>query len=458
MNILLFSALFIPVIYCKYQSVKHNSSRSVIWWLAGFVLLPVLQLGLIQPFSDYADKFNISLQPFLWLWGLEVLMLLKSVIKPLKFDGFKQRMTMDNILLGIIILTSLFWALVFNSIDNPVDNQPINIVIDLKRNLLNFGTFFFYFFQFFIIYFCLYAVYWINHHILVNKVMAKYGLFNYLWVAILFTLIAVPTFSQLVLLLDMNTESFTFLPSGNHDPFDRWNYQTGFLLMLFSLPVILSVKWQKQSTELAVLQQQNTQTELKWLQQQINPHFLFNTLNNLYSLTLSKSEKAPDTILQLANLLRFVVYKGSQKSVPLADELTYLNDYIALQQIRVSHKTQIRFDVDASLQVKSDLEIAPLMFVLLLENAFKHGIDNSDQSSWINVSLKRTNHQLAFRCENSVDDGVKTISEQGIGLENLRRRLALTYPNQHHLKVNAASTMFSVELTINIMSPVSDHA
>ncbi len=374
-------------------------------------------------------------------------------MQPSRIQRLKRYMTMDNILLGIVLLLSSFWAAVFNSIDNPIHNQPINIVIDVKRNLLQFDSFLLYFVQFFAIYFCGYLLYWINHHLLVNRVLAKFGLFHYIWVAIIFTLVASPTLSQLALWLPINASEFTLLPSGNQDPFDEWNLRIAAIIMLFSLPVILAFKWREQEAELANLKQQNVQAELKWLQQQINPHFLFNTLNNLYSLTLSKSEKAPDCVLQLSNLLRFVVYQGGQDRVSLSDEINYLLDYIALQQIRVSHKSQIDIEIDPKLKNTIPLGIAPLMLVVILENAFKHGIDNSDKPSWLQVALDLEGNKLTLDCKNSIDTeaiGRLQDRQHGLGLDNLTRRLELVYKQKHTFTTKQKDTEFCALLSIEL--------
>jgi len=370
----------------------------------------------------------------------------------------KQIMTMDYILLAIVICFSVFWAVVFNSIDDPMENQPIELVIDVKRNLLNFGCFLGYFIQFFAVYVSGYLLYWVNHHILINRVMARFGVFHYVWTAVAFTLVASPTLSQIALFLPINTGELTLLPSGNHDPFDDWNLRIAFVIMVFSLPLILSFKWLQQEAELATLKQENVQTELKWLQQQINPHFLFNTLNNLYALTLAKSDQAPQSILQLANLLRFVVYQGGKDQVTLQDEIQYLNDYIALQNIRVKHKTQIEFTVtDEVKEQASSIFIAPLMIVMLVENAFKHGIDKTDKASWLKLRLALRGSELQVSCENSVDTDVSTLDESdetddssGLGFDNLLRRLELIYPQRHHLNISSKETEFCVNLTVEL--------
>ena len=365
---------------------------------------------------------------------------------------------MDYIAAGIMLFFSLLWASLSNSIDDPLNNQPIHIFFDISRNILRFDEFLSYFFQMLAIYTCGFTLYWINHHILIDKVLARFGVFHYIWVAVVFTLVATPVLSQLALLLPINSNEFTLLPSGNQDPFDAWNLRIAIVIMVLSTPLVLSFKWQQQVAEFAQLKQQSAQAELKLLQQQINPHFLFNTLNNLYSLTLAKSELAPDSILKLSNLLRFVVYKGGLESVSVSEEVEYLNNYIALQQIRVNNRSQVELTLSPELEENHQTFVAPLLFIVLLENAFKHGVDATDQSSWLKAEMKFSDNKLLFSCSNSIDARQSNKQQVGgVGLENLQRRLELIYPQRHQLTINQSRDKFSVELTLEVENRKADN-
>ena len=364
----------------------------------------------------------------------------------------KHWLTMDKVLLSFVALLSLFWACIFNSLDQPMLNQPIPVVFDIERFIWRFDEFVGYFVQFFITYFCGYALYWVNHYLLVNKVMAKFGSFHYMWITALFILVATPIMGYLTLQMPINQYEFTLLPSGNQDPFDMWNFRIAFLIIAFSLPLILAFNWQRQAAELAELKQRNSQTELKWLQQQINPHFLFNTLNNLYALSLAKSDKAPESILQLSNLLRFVVYQGGEREVSMQGEIEYLNNYLALQTMRVSHRADIHFDIDSELQQNTAVTIAPLLLVTLLENAFKHGIDATDQRAWLKASLQLNEGKILFTCSNSCSPSSNTKSDEngGVGLKNLQRRLQLAYPDKHQFNIEQQEEQYTVTLAIEV--------
>lgn len=454
------SVLISPILFCKYQSLHHSKNSAVIWWITGFIGLPLIHVIFLENNTLYAEYFVDTLAFFIGLIAIETIVLLKKQIKPMDLARFKDKLTMDNILLAIVVLFSLFWALVFNSIDEPMANQPIHILIDLKRNFLRFDELIAYFLQFLSFYLCGYSLYWVNHHVLINKIMARFGVFHYLSAACIFTLLAAPLLSQLALFLPINNTEFTLLPSGNNDPFDPWNLRIAFIIMVISLPLILAFKWQQQIAEVLQLKQQNSQAELKWLQQQINPHFLFNTLNNLYSMVLTKKEQAPQCILQLSNLLRFVVYKGGNHRVTLKDEIGYLTDYIALQQIRVNHKAKLSINIDQQLAENEQVKIAPLLLIVLIENAFKHGIDATDKPAWLSVNLSLEQNKLSVKCQNSIDSELykhqaqpsKKQIDGGLGLENLKRRLTLDYANKHTLTIAAQPHEFLATLSIELES------
>jgi len=188
------------------------------------------------------------------------------------------------------------------------------------------------------------------------------------------------------------------------------------------------------------------QTELKLLQQQINPHFLFNTLNNLYALTLIKSDEAPDMVMQLSNLLRYSVYEGQEAHVNLSQEVAYLQDYIALQTIRNKEKCNINVNWPDN---ANQYQIAPLLLVILLENAFKHGVDKSVDKCELIFNMTLQNNTLIVECINDYEE-VKQSKSIGIGLENLQRRLSLIYHKKHSLETYQTSNKWHVKLTMEL--------
>lgn len=191
-------------------------------------------------------------------------------------------------------------------------------------------------------------------------------------------------------------------------------------------------------------QLQLKEQELKFLKMQIHPHFLFNTLNTLYGFALKKSEKAPEMILKLSNLLDYILYQVDKSRVLLQDEINHIEDYISLEESRFQEGLQITFDKKL---MDEKLEIAPMLLLPFVENAFKHG-RQIDGVVKINITLKVDKNELNFRVENSAIK--KEHSKSGIGLENIKKRLEMLYPEKHILEIVQNEELFKVNLKIAI--------
>lgn len=188
--------------------------------------------------------------------------------------------------------------------------------------------------------------------------------------------------------------------------------------------------------------------ELQLLRNQINPHFLFNTLNNIYALTRKKSDKAPEVVMKLSELLSFMLYKSSVDTITIQEEVRVLEDYIELEKIRYDKRLSIRFnkEIDDPTQ-----RIIPLVFLPLVENAFKHGISESRFDSFVHIDLKLKEGKLIFVIENSVEKKEQEIQVGNIGLYNTQRQLELTY-KEHRLHREANQYSFKIKLDLNLMS------
>jgi sensor histidine kinase YesM len=190
----------------------------------------------------------------------------------------------------------------------------------------------------------------------------------------------------------------------------------------------------------------NTEAELAWLKNQINPHFLFNTLNNISSLTQIDPDAAQDAIAQLSDLLRYAMYETNKKTVPIGGEIDFMRNYISLMKLRCNEQTEV--DVEFDVDNQQSTEIAPLLFISLIENAFKHGVSSSRPSN-IHISLKEEDGQFVFCCDNTnypKDDADR--SGSGIGLENTRRRLELMYNNNYTWEQALADNVYHVKITL----------
>ena len=191
----------------------------------------------------------------------------------------------------------------------------------------------------------------------------------------------------------------------------------------------------------------NTEAELAWLKNQINPHFLFNTLNNISSLTQIDPDAAQDAIAQLSDLLRYAMYETRKDLVPLQGEMEFMRNYVELMKLRCSEKTEVNSTFNVQ---RSTLEIAPLLFISLIENAFKHGV-SSNRDSRIDIGLTADEQQLIFTCDNT--NYPKTDSDRsgsGIGLENTRRRLDLIYKDRYTWEQTLEDNIYKVKITIKL--------
>lgn len=236
-----------------------------------------------------------------------------------------------------------------------------------------------------------------------------------------------------------------------------WYYALGYIstytiLTLFAY-VLYSIKEAyKKQVRLEEVIKEKQQAELSGLKAQINPHFLFNTLNAIYANALKKDDKTPEMILRLSDSFRYMLHEGQKERVSLKKEIIHLNDYINLQQERLSDKIK----VDLSVNIDNyEQEIAPLLLISFLENAFKYTslLRNSQHLIKINISLK--DKTFKFQCENPLSENVKNNmnenwKESGIGLTNTKKRLQYLYPNKHDLKINTYNSIYKVTLQMHL--------
>jgi len=191
------------------------------------------------------------------------------------------------------------------------------------------------------------------------------------------------------------------------------------------------------------------QTELALLKSQINPHFFFNTLNSLYSLSLEQSQQVPKVILELSDLMRYVLDSSNKKIVPLKDEVQFITSYISLEKLRLPEHTDIRISIKGDLNSHS---IAPMLLIPFVDNSFKHGLSSSIEDGYIHVEITMEKKELYFRIENSKpQNGINESEERsGVGLDNVKRRIALLYPDKHQLNILDNPHNFCVELTLTL--------
>lgn len=220
-------------------------------------------------------------------------------------------------------------------------------------------------------------------------------------------------------------------------------------MLVFSLGYTLAENYFTAEAERNKVEKSRLEAETNFLRAQINPHFLFNTLNNLYTLALLKSDKAPDAILKLSQLMRFMLYDTEQRQIPLEKEIQYVRDFIDLELLRFEEEKEVRFEVQSDL---GKIQLAPLLLIPLVENCFKYSDLAYSKMAYVYLNLHRDeNGWLTFKARNSIDPKRKSTQMQGgIGLSNLKQRLAILYTNRHYLEIQSTENEFLVTLSLKI--------
>jgi len=226
--------------------------------------------------------------------------------------------------------------------------------------------------------------------------------------------------------------------------FAEWQVLIGIFLIYLILTTL--IKLSKSWYRLQQVEKEKLSLELNSLKTQINPHFLFNSLNSIYSQALAKSDQTPQTVLELSNLLRYMLYEVGEEKVPLAKEVEMLENYIELQKLRLEAGSKVGFTVRGDLE---GVMIAPLLLFPLVENAFKHGLKDASEQAFIYIQLK-IDVGIVFCIKNKLGqiDDVEKGKYGGIGLENVRRRLELIYPDSHEFEILKTATEFEAKLKL----------
>jgi two-component system LytT family sensor kinase len=235
-----------------------------------------------------------------------------------------------------------------------------------------------------------------------------------------------------------------------------WNLSAAFLNLIYIYPVVglgaaalFAKGWFETNLKNEKAQHETLQTELKLLREQLHPHFLFNTLNNIYSLSQAQSEKTPEMILRLSHLLEYMLYEGMKTLVPLEQELSALRDYAELERLRLGDRLTFSFTVEG---MTENSVIAPLLLFPFLENCFKHGCHKVVGDAWIDFKMHVADGSAIFKIQNSIPRNVPVQTEtQGIGLRNINRRLELIYPGKHDLKIIRNPDSYLVELKLELL-------
>lgn len=405
--------------------------KRLVLWLLCFGGYPLVCLILVNNWEWYSTYTLFSVQGWLLMVAASVGILFnarQSVSALNKTTSLVSRLLSLN---GAIVVSMFVWALIISGVFmnelDPMRNQPLPWLFDLGKILKDPLRYLSYFLQFSVVGFCALAIYFFNRNVLIRHLLSEKGIFIFVSGVLVTTIVLTPLLGASILAMPLNIPEQTLLPSEDHNLFAPINYQIVFWILVITTPVILAFERQHQSRAMAQITSERTRSELQLLQQQINPHFLFNTLNNLYALTLNRSENAPKMVLGLAELLRYTVYEGQNALVLLSKEINYLQNYLALQALRFGEG----FTLKANFCEEGERwKLPPLLLIVIVENAFKHGVEATNGNSQIALDVTVEGNRLVLKCVNSLGaDSPSRADSDGVGMANLQRRLQLLQPN-----------------------------
>ncbi|MBA4257590.1 MAG: hypothetical protein C0446_00375 [Chitinophaga sp.] len=229
---------------------------------------------------------------------------------------------------------------------------------------------------------------------------------------------------------------------------DFFNTVLFLLVITFGACIEVVRRWLQTEQNRKETEHERINTELSFLKSQVNPHFFFNTLNNIYSLAIVKSDKTAHAVLKLSAIMRYILTETERNLVPLENEVSFIHNYIELQQVRLTEKVQVNFTIEGN---TAPLLVAPLIFIPFVENAFKYGISTKEKST-IEINLKIVNHTIHFYSKNYIVQSENNMMENtGIGINNVKRRLELLYPEKYELSNFSENGHYIVNLSINTL-------
>jgi len=223
---------------------------------------------------------------------------------------------------------------------------------------------------------------------------------------------------------------------------------TNLFIVIFVAMLRFAVEWLEFERKKKEVENEKLTAELYFLKAQINPHFLFNTLNNLYYLAYSKSENTTEVIAKLSQMMRYMIYDSNHPKVLLSKEIEYMHNYISLERLRLNNQIPIKFDITGNTE---NVWISPLIFITFLENAFKHGVSTSNPKAWVSISIELRDKECIYIVENSKTTEQKDgLVKTGIGLQNVQRRLELSYPGQYTLSTKETPEKYTIQLNLQL--------
>ncbi|RPE08056.1 hypothetical protein EGT74_13360 [Chitinophaga lutea] len=420
--------------------------RAYTWaWLLCFVVLLPVNAGFWAYAQQDETQEQFIITGAILAFSLEVLLSSIAYYRRMVHQvQWLRKFSLDKALLATITIISLSLAAMATScLYDPRYHSEERLLIggefSLSKIIRHFDMFLAVFAQFLFMYLCGYFFFYLNSRLLVVRVLKEKGPVLYVLGVLAAVALFYPVVAQLFLRLPAN-DLFGTMFSAN--AFNLENAFAALSIIFLSLPLLLALQWAKQNNRIVSLEKEKAQSELALLRQQLNPHFFFNTLNNLYAMSLQRSAETPESILQLSDLMRYVIYKGQEDQVTVKEEIRYLEDYVRLQMIRLKKAPVFSFEQDVT---DDAMPVAPLLLIVLVENAFKHGVEPAENEARLHIRLQCNRNSLYFSCENSFETPATT---GGIGLANLQKRLALLYPGRHTFTTSIKNHTFKAELQL----------
>lgn len=326
----------------------------------------------------------------------------------------------------------IFWSILF-LLFTVVEGSKGNMLITIKKEIINIGFFA--------------LIVYLNIVYIFPKYVENKNLFGHLLTLFVIALLITPIKTLIIFFLHNNDPQAQATLLKNQ----LYIFFSTFLVGLSSSIYSIFREWLRSQREKQELQKQTLTSELRFLKSQINPHFLFNTLNNLYALTLKKSDLAPEIVLKLSEMMRYMLYECNERRVPLSKEVNYLKNYLELEKLRQGKNIKTNLIVQG--EIGSQM-IAPLMFIPFVENSFKHGISNSISEGYVNIEILISDQDIQINIANSKITRLSPpnkIKSGGIGLVNIRRRLNLIYPKEYILDIQDSPNEYRVELGLTLV-------
>jgi LytS/YehU family sensor histidine kinase len=292
-----------------------------------------------------------------------------------------------------------------------------------------------------------FAVY-LNLYLLIPKFLkTKNYIFYTFWLLITLALSAI--LIQSIFVFMFQTKGFTYQLV---QTFSTHFFTAAFYVGVTSLFKFVKdwLQLQEMTLRITQIEREKLEAELNTLKSQLNPHFLFNSLNNIYSLALTNSPRTPEIILKLSDLMRHVLYESRENFIPVKDELNFLTNFIELQKIRLNNQIDIQYTIEGNIP---DLKVIPLIFEPFIDNAFKHGLRNPATSPYIHIAIHFQSKTMRFMIENNFSNtfASKTSESSGIGLKNIERRLEFLYaPGEYKYEINRTDNTFAIILEVEL--------